>query len=31
MYLARKAPPSIAIDVAIRCPTMAPLATPHGD
>lgn len=31
MYLARNAPPNIARDVATRCPTMAPLATPHGD
>jgi hypothetical protein len=31
MWLARKAPPRIAIDVASRCPAMAPPATPHGD
>lgn len=31
IYLARNAPPTIARDVATKCPTMAPLATPHGD
>lgn len=31
MYLARNAPPKTATEVATRCPTIAPPATPHGD
>lgn len=29
--MARNPPPRMAIDVARRCPTMAPRATPQGD
>ena len=29
--MARNAPPTIARAVAIKCPAMAPLATPKGD
>ena len=29
--MARNAPPRTAINVARRCPAIAPLATPHGD